>query len=135
MGNRANVYIINQLPDKGVYLYSHWGGDSLIETVRDALASGPGRHRWNDYSYLTRIIFCKMVGDNIDGELNYGISAVLCDNEHPIIVLNCEEQKIGLAKEPRKYNHAQPMPNTWISFDSFINETAKLAPPDSINFL
>ena len=57
MGDRANIVIEN---DAGrIYLYTHWAGYSLPETLRSALERG--KSRWDDESYLTRIIFCEMV--------------------------------------------------------------------------
>jgi hypothetical protein len=82
MGDRANVYVKMQYGEGGVYLYSHWGGYALPQTLQTALQ----RHeRWDDDAYLTRIIFCQMVKGDEDGETGFGISAALCDNEHPII--------------------------------------------------
>jgi hypothetical protein len=41
MGDRANVFIKNSYDvekcGKGVYLYTHWGGHELAETVQAAL--------------------------------------------------------------------------------------------------
>lgn len=54
MGNRAQVFI----EAEGVYLYTHWGADRLVEAVRIALER---KERWNDPEYLARIVFCEMV--------------------------------------------------------------------------
>ena len=98
MGDRANVYI-HEGDWPGVYLYTHWDGTELAQTVLQALASNAGQHRLGDAPYLARIIFDAMVGEDQGGEGGYGISARLTDNEHPIIVIDCAARKIGLAHE------------------------------------
>lgn len=95
MGDRANVYITD-VDDSGVYLYTHWGGYKLLDVVRTALKR---QERWSDGAYLARIVFCAMVGTDWKGTTEYGISATLGDNEHPIIVLSAKDQAIGLAHE------------------------------------
>ena len=52
MGDRGTVEI------HGVYLYTHWGASDLIDVVREALAK---KWRWDDESYLARIIFDTML--------------------------------------------------------------------------
>lgn len=82
MGDRCNVYI----KEADVFLYGHWSGWTIAQTVRDALKRG--RERWNDAPYLARIVLCEMVrGSELD-LTGFGISHKLCDNERPIIVLD-----------------------------------------------
>ena len=83
MGDRANVVVLDNGP---VFLYSHWGGHELPETVREALAR---EERWDDPAYLARIVFCQMVGDDT-GETGFGISTTPPDNEYDLIVLHEE---------------------------------------------
>jgi hypothetical protein len=85
MGDRANVKIA------GVHLYTHWGGSALPFVVRDSLKK---KWRWEDETYLARIIFCDMIRGQEDGETGFGISAQMCDNEHPILHINCENQEV-----------------------------------------
>lgn len=124
MGDRANVYIRNN-NDHGVYLYTHWGGSNLPETVRAALARSQGR--WQDDPYLARIIFCEMLGDDTSdwrGTTGYGISAVIGDNEHPIIVVDPNRQALGFAPEPSTVRDRQPMPAEWIPFADVVRSEA-----------
>jgi hypothetical protein len=112
MGDRGNIVIKqNQYEDKpfqGVFLYSHWDGSDLPWTLQRALQR---KARWNDVPYLARIIFCEMIG-NDTGETGYGISTSMCDNEHPLLIVDCEKQSIGLAspespdkiREPKTFN-------------------------------
>jgi hypothetical protein len=64
MGDRGQVKI------GGVTLYTHWGGYTLKADVQRAIAK---KWRWGDTSYLTRIIFDEMKGDD-RGETGFGIS-------------------------------------------------------------
>lgn len=104
MGDRANVYI-REDSERGVYLYTHWAGEELARTVQTALERGKGR--WNDSPYLARIIFCEMVSGNEHETTGFGISTMLCDNEHPIIVVDPANGIVGLAPEPTA---ADPLP-------------------------
>ena len=95
MGDRANVKIIDGV-DNPVWLYSHWGGGELPEILHMALNR---RQRWTDPSYLSRIIFCQMVKGQEDGETGFGISSVIGDNEHLILVVDVENQTVFLEEE------------------------------------
>jgi hypothetical protein len=76
MGNRGNVQVIN--PDGGsVFLYTHWQGSELGKIVKKSLATQRARDRWYDASYLARIIFQDMVGDD-QTQYGYGIDATPC---------------------------------------------------------
>ena len=85
MGDRGNIKV------GGVYLYTHLGGYKIKQTLLKALRR---RQRWNDCAYLTRIIFCEMLDGNLDGETGFGISTRICDNEHNILEVDCDNQKI-----------------------------------------
>lgn len=115
MGDRANVYIKDSATE-GVFLYTHWGGDELPEVVREALDSDAGRGRWNDGSYLARIVFCRMVKGDEASATGYGISSRLGDNTvgRPIIVLDPDKQRIGFAAEAQV-----PQPVKWQSFEEY----------------
>lgn len=96
MGDRAQV-AINDGKHTSVYLYTHWNGSELADTVKRALAK---RQRWTDAEYLTRIIFCEMVKGAEAGKTGFGIStSEHFDNEHPLIVLNCAKQKVYINGE------------------------------------
>ena len=92
MGDRANV-VLHEAEDRRVFLYTHWGGSNLPETVRVALAR---RQRWNDPAYLGRIVFSEMIGDaeTLKLETGFGISATVGDNSYPYIVIDGERQEI-----------------------------------------
>lgn len=84
MGDRRNI-VVDFGNGTSVALYSHWGGSDLQAVLAKALARG--RSRWNDPSYLTRIIFSEMIaaesGDDVIATLmdttGFGISPFLTD--------------------------------------------------------
>jgi hypothetical protein len=101
MGDRANIIVKDEYDEtntKAVVLYTHWAGTELPDTLKAALRRG--RERWPDGSYLTRIIFCEMVGhpDTLMDTTGYGISASLGDNEHPYLVVDVKRQVVVTVK-------------------------------------
>lgn len=98
MGDRGNVYVRRDA-EHGVYLYTHWCGSELPATVGEALRKG--KSRWNDPSYLARIIFCEMIRGDRDDLAGFGISDMLEDNEHPIVVVDVEYQRIQFVPEEK----------------------------------
>ena len=93
MGDRANVKVVDG--DSTVYLYTHWAGTELPETLARAL----GRQaRWDDGQYLARIIFQEMLGDD-DGALGYGISSTVVDGDDRVLVVDVDKQVVYTADE------------------------------------
>jgi hypothetical protein len=119
MGDRGNVYVMDG--EVGVYLYSHWTGSELPGIVATALASPAGRNRWTDGQYLARIIFDHMTGGE-RRETGFGISARLGDNEHPIIVVDPQHQRVRLAEQgsEREAVWDDFTKDVWPSFEAFI---------------
>ena len=117
MGDRANIVIEN---DAGrIYLYTHWAGYSLPETLRSALERG--KSRWDDESYLTRIIFCEMVKGSEADLTGYGISNQLGDNGHPFLVVNVEEQTVAVeGDETTPHTMADPAVGQSYSFTEYV---------------
>lgn len=102
MGDRANVFVVDQRPDSlnlvhGIYLYTHWDGYRWPEALRKALDSPAARNRWDDDQYLIRIVIDQMFADLRDRETGGGIGTRMCDNEHEIIVLDTVHQQVGYA--------------------------------------
>lgn len=98
MGDRGQVKIISDFEGQApVYLYTHWGGTDLIDTVKKALRK---KTRWNDSCYLARIIFDAMTEGDQGSETGAGIcTAQHGDIEHPIVVVDCKNQEIRLEDE------------------------------------
>lgn len=117
MGDRASVYI-REDATRGVFLYTHWGGTELPQTVQAALKRG--RERWNDAPYLARIVFCEMV-KGVEMDLTgYGISSYIDDNQvgRPIIVLDPDTHRLGFAPEP-EYGQP-PIATSWMAFNDVV---------------
>lgn len=95
MGDRANIGVITGYGDAEgpVFLYSHWGGSAIKNTLAEALDSAPGRGRWNDSSYLARIILDTMTRGQ-DPETGFGISRTLEDNEHDVLIVDPDTQSV-----------------------------------------
>ena len=105
MGNRASIVIKDG--DKEIWLYTHNGRNQLPMQLRAAL--NRGRERWDDPSYLTRIIFCEMIQHSVLATTGYGISADPCDGS--IITVNCNRLTVEVEGK-------QPLP-----FESFISSS------------
>ena len=84
MGDRGNIHWIDVIgvdgeEDKGFYFYTHWGRSHLGEVLADALERG--RSRWDDPSYLARIVFSEMTKGQEQDLTGYGISTWLGDGD------------------------------------------------------
>lgn len=100
MGDRGNIAIKEDSESPAIYLYTHWSGSEVQETLRNALAK---RLRWTDGPYLTRIIFDELTGGEV-GETGYGISTYICDNEHAIPVVNVAEQTVTIESRTQSFD-------------------------------
>lgn len=74
-----------------VVLYSHWGGTDLPYLLQEVIKR---KLRWDDAAYLARIIFSRMVAGDVAGETGFGISSRLCDNEHPVLIVDVSRKVI-----------------------------------------
>lgn len=90
MGDRGNVQLHYGKDSQPIYLYTHWHGTDLPIIVADTLNSEQGRSRWDDPSYLARIIFTNMVKSekHDDGETGFGIAPYRMDYNHPDIIID-----------------------------------------------
>lgn len=94
MGDRANVFV-HDGDNAGVYLYTHWSGSKLPETVRAALTRGSSR--WGDDQYLNRIIFAEMTQEaDWADTCGYGISAYCGEGGNRIIDVDTSAQTVRL---------------------------------------
>lgn len=114
MGDRANIVI--QTGGERVYLYTHWAGHEMPEIVQTALRR---KQRWNDPSYLARIVFCTMVHGKESEETGFGISAALGDNEYPICVLDCDKLVVSFEADPNKSWITHPAIGNEFSFEEY----------------
>lgn len=91
MGNRANVQVVFSKTDPGVFLYTHWGRNAVPQQVQAVLRR---KCRWDDASYLARMLFCAMVGEDTEGETGFGISAQPVDGTDYVLCVNVEEKTV-----------------------------------------
>ena len=95
MGDRANC-IVQENGSPDLYLYTHWGGYQLVGNVQTALKR---QVRWDDPSYLARIIFDQMsLGDQGD-ETGYGISTVMGDGDDQLVFVDTHKQEIRIGEQ------------------------------------
>lgn len=113
MGERSNVRMLYDTGDE-IFFYTHWGGEQLPYIVQEALAYNK---RWNDPSYLSRIIFSRMIEDDILGFTGYGISPYIVDHDNywSIITVDTENKRILF------YSRNDPETNRYEwSFEEYI---------------
>lgn len=84
MGDRSNI-IIQEESGARVYLYGHWMGEEAIRIVGEVLGRG---ERLSDSSYLARIVFSRMIRNDIESDSGFGISTFEIRAEYPNIVLD-----------------------------------------------
>ena len=93
MGDRGVVEIVQA----DVAIYVHWGGSTLRRDVCRAMAR---RWRWHDPTYLARIIFCEMWGeDQWQMETGAGIASRSYGfNESTMAIVDTDKQTITFRK-------------------------------------
>jgi len=94
MGSRSNVVV--KEGSSQVWFYGHWNGDRYVADARKALAR---RVRWDDGPYLARIVFDGLVAVDPGRETGFGITDSITDNEHPILVLDVNSQRVSFVQE------------------------------------
>jgi hypothetical protein len=93
MGDRAN-FGFRQSDGNIIYLYGHWAGEGMMNTLATAIAKA--RSRWTDESYATRICISQIIGNEWTEETGWGISTSIGDNEHSIPIVDWESQAVAL---------------------------------------
>jgi hypothetical protein len=122
MGDRANIVIREDWPEdlgpsEAVFLYGHWSGEGLPERLRQALAK---RWRWDDLSYLARICFEQMIGEQVGTETSFGISTRLTDNEYPLLVLRGQRVYVLAAADYEAHGFETLSEAPSVSFEDYI---------------
>lgn len=95
MGDRSNLQLIYG-DGTSIYFYSHWLGVENAVRLYVALARN---ERWDDESYLARIIFCELVRSYEDEATGFGIAPYMPDNGNPVVVVNMAEQTVTFENE------------------------------------
>ena len=97
MGMRQNIKM-EYSDGNSIYIYSHWGGgetiyeSSLHLSLYYALAC---KKRWDDESYLARIIISEVPKEDIDGHLDFGISPYPFSAEYPTIEVDLKNNTVN----------------------------------------
>lgn len=94
MGDRANV-AVKAADDDIVFLYTHNSGSGLGTILARALAR---RLRWNDSSYLARIIFAEMTKGCEAEETGFGISAQIGDGADAVWLVDVPAQTVTFGR-------------------------------------
>jgi hypothetical protein len=97
MGDRANFGFRDRKGDT-VFLYGHWAGFKMLETLADAVHFA--EPRWTDESYATRICISNIIGPAWEPLTGWGITVnELADNEHKVPVIDWSKQTFTLYEE------------------------------------
>lgn len=98
MGDKGNIVVRQESnTNRGdVWFYTHWSGGDIKKTAQKALEKGRGR--WGDSSYLARIVFQQLIGED-DGETGFGVSTSIADNEHDILVIDDTSSTVYMVPE------------------------------------
>ena len=103
MGNRVVVGFQNRKDDPIIYLYQHWG-DERKSTIANAVFSACSR--WSSPDYATRIVISKLIGNDWDKPLGYGLSVnhFAQPDFDTIFIVRWEEKLVttNSADEPEK---------------------------------
>lgn len=86
MSTRAQVQLLCPHNKTSIFLYQHYDGDRLYNTVKKSIARS--KPRWDDEEYLARIIFSDMIKDNLTDLDDYGISTAKHGDIEYLVVVN-----------------------------------------------
>ena len=106
MGDRGAVEIVERGGGK-LYLYTHWGASDLTQTVAKGLMAGSDR--WDDESYLTRIIFDTMTNLS-GGTIGFGISTWCPEDAWKIVTVDFGSNTVQAGEDDR------------LTFDEYCNK-------------
>jgi hypothetical protein len=123
MGDRA-TFVIEQENGQSIYLYSHWGGEGMMDTV--AYGLNIARPRWGDEGYATRIFISQIIANDWKDEAGYGITTYFCDSEHSVPVINFTKGTVRLI--PHDYTSTfdiNTKPKFEMSLDTFVKKFSK----------
>ena len=84
MGDRGIVKLVFENSSQ-ICIYSHWEGSNLVSLVREAIAK---KWRWDDPTYLARIIVDYVTKSGRDKEDSWGLATSEndCDGTVAIVV-------------------------------------------------
>ena len=95
MGDRGNIVIETTDRQPIMHMYSHWSGSCIPERVAAALVKG--KSRWDDDSYLNRVLFQTLLNGD-DGVTGYGLSIGCTDS-------NGERNEVQVCHEAQRVRY------------------------------
>lgn len=113
MGERGNI-AVQQWSGQYVYLYTHWTGYKTGEIVQSALKKG---WRWDDPTYLARIIFEELIKGHEGEETGFGISLTEDDQNYPTIYVDCKTKQVRISGHEWSFNEYIKLPES----SAFLN--------------
>lgn len=120
MGDRGQVLV----KPSGIYLYTHWGATDLHKDVKSAIQRS--HDRWDDEEYLTRVIFCEMIRNDLMGTSGYGIGTSYHGDAYRVVEVDTAKQKVSVnnADEIVKDGKEEPLltPLWSGTFEEFITD-------------
>lgn len=124
MSTRGNIFFTEQHIGTdgklaGIYLYSHYDGDTLPDRLKAALRAA--RPRWTDPTYCTRIIVDQITKPGRDKETGFGLSTYLTDYNVDTLVVDLEHQTVSLCTPGQEGDPFVAWKYTQ-SFEDFVGE-------------
>jgi hypothetical protein len=109
MGART-VFTFETEPGEAIHLYSHWGGDTKLNDLANAVVCARGR--WDDETYGLRIMISTLIGESWNQETGYGIwTQHRFEESYSPVIVNIRHKLVTVD-------------STDYTFDEFINEHA-----------
>lgn len=93
MGMRRNIALSYDDKSAKIYLYTHWGAEGLENTLAASL--NRARERWNDDSYLARVIALDMFKEAGEDLTGYGLSPFEIDPEFPTLEVDLNASTVN----------------------------------------
>lgn len=103
MGDRAMAQIVTS--EGSLYVYTHWGGNSLPENARDAIKAA--KPRWGDEPYAIRIIVDQLTKEGRDQETGFGLMlAPKAEDEYnadnPSVIINLHTRRLEVIRKGKR---------------------------------
>ena len=129
MGARAQIEV-KQKP-YSVFLYTHWGADTILQDTIQGMIKG--KSRWSDSTYLTRILFDSLkkpasaangqVLDDSYSTTGYGIGTFQAGDIEKLVVVDIEHQRLSFYAVNSNVNQDRVLIDEW-KFDEFVEDTS-----------
>ena len=129
MGARAQIEV-KQKP-YSVFLYTHWGADTILQDTIQGMIKG--KSRWSDSTYLTRILFDSLkkpasaangkVLDDAYSTTGYGIGTFQAGDIEKLVVVDTEHQRVSFYAVNSNVDQDRVLIDEW-KFDEFVEDTS-----------